>query len=208
MQDLLIEGLNLSSLSVVFLHFFLDEAFFGSKLTTEPCNFFISLLLHLRKLLFVVSFLDLDLMVLVANSLSLLGNLLLLGSKIQLHHIALFLDLMQTGRVRLELFLLFGEFFLDSSFFSGDLFDLLVLEPGSCLDVIELIHGLGGLISRAVQLSLLFFELARQLVNSLLILTFDLRDLLGFLAFFELLGISSHFFLYLLHDSFILLILL
>lgn len=150
LQDLLIEGLNFGSLSVVFLKFFLDEAFFDSKLATEPGNFFTGLLLHLRKLLFEVSLLDPDLMVLVPNSLILLGNPLGLGSKIQLHDVVSILDLMQTGLVRLERFLLLGEFLLDGSFFSGDLLDLLVLEPSSRLDVIQFVHRLRGLISRGV----------------------------------------------------------
>lgn len=208
LQDLLIEGLNLSLLRVVFLHFFLDEALFDAKLFAELGDFLVSLLLHFCELFFEVSLLDLDRMVLVIKSLILLRNLLVLGLQIELYHIVLILDLMQARLVGLELLLLLCEPLLDGSFFIGDLFDLLILEPGSGLNVVELIHGLGRFVSGGVQLSLLFLEIASHLFDFLFVLIFNLRDLLGLLGLFELLSFSSHFFGNLLYNSFILFILL
>lgn len=208
LKNLLIEGLNLGLLGVVFLHFFLDEALFDSKLIAEPGDFLVSLLLHLGEFFFEVSLLDFDCVVLIMNSLILLGNLEVLGVEIELNDIVLILDLMQTRLIGLELLLLLGELFLDGSFLIGDLLDLLVLEPGGGLDVVELIHGLGCFVSGGVQLSLLFLELAGQCLDSLFVFIFNLRDLLGHLGLFELFGLSSHFFSNLLNNSLILLILL
>lgn len=147
MQNLLIIFLQFSRLSIVFLHFLLDKTLFDAELSLEPLNFFITFRLHFSQFFFVLSFSYLQCVVLVEDGLILFSDLTVFLIQINFEHIVLFLDLIKTALVGLEFLLLLAKFLLQLSLLCINFEYLLILEPSSCLHIIEFIHSLRHFVS-------------------------------------------------------------
>jgi len=80
---------------------------------------------------------------------------------------------------------------LDGWLLGVELLDLLVLEPGSGLDIIELVRHFTCPIISIIQLNLLLLKILRHLLYPLLILVVNFSDFLHLLRLFEFLSLRD-----------------